>query len=659
MTALSTGALLGDFRIEHEVGRGGMGVVYRATQVALDRPVALKVIAPELAGRDGFRERFVRESRLAASLDHPNVIPVYAAGEHDTVLYIAMGYVEGTDLRALISRAGALQPQRAAAVAAQVASALDAAHERGLVHRGVKPGNILVTPRRGGEHVYLTDFGLTKRVASDSGLTASGEWVGTLDYVAPEQVRGDTVDGRADIYSLGCVLYESLTGHVPFPRENDLAKLWAHIADPAPLATDVVPETPAGLAATAKRAMAKDPGERFATAGELGEAALAAAGDAGAVRPGQPRSTPTRAAATHAPAGTEGAADPALAATRKLTGPGRPARGLLARSRLRALLAPAAVLVAVAIIVALVLTIGKSDNDNPGEGAATATAAGAVAGAPVGVGDSPSAVAAGAGSVWVANTGDETVSRIDPGSGKPVGAPIAVGEDPGAVAVGAGAVWVANYGDGTVTRIDPRAGRAVGAPIAVGAGPTDLVVGRGLVWVATELDRVVTIDPHRGRVTGAPIRVKSGGPLALAGDVLWVADQLDGTLRLVDTRSRAIIGSPIPIGDSPMDLASAPGEVWVAVAGEGKVKRVAFRKGRIRVKNIRTGGRPESLALRRGALWVTDRDNEAVLRLAAGSAERVGEPIRVGEDPAGIAIASGRVWVSSAVTDSVRIVRPR
>jgi DNA-binding beta-propeller fold protein YncE len=645
MTALSTGSLLGDFRVEHALGRGGMGIVYRATQVSLERPVALKVIAPELAGRDGFRERFVRESRLAASLDHPNVIPVYAAGEDDGVLYIAMRFVDGTDLGALISRAGSLDAARAAGIAAQVASALDAAHERGLVHRDVKPGNILVTSRGGGEHAYLTDFGLTKRVASDSGLTASGEWVGTLDYVAPEQVRGDPVDGRADIYSLGCVLFEALTGHVPYQRENELAKLWAHIADPAPSATDLVPETPAGLAAVAKRAMAKTPDDRFPTAGELGRAALQAAPAFG----------------TGARAGADAAVtrSASLAKTRELGSP-REGRGLASASRRSRLIAGgAAGLAALAAIAVLVLGSGESDDAGGLGSPAPSTAAGTVVGSPIGVGDSPSGVATGAGSVWVANSGEETVSRIDPRSRKPVGPPIAVGEDPGAVAVGAGSVWVANFGDGTLTRIDPRSNRPVGRPIAVGRGPTDVAVGRGRVWVATEVDGVVTVDARTGRLRGAPIRVRSAGSLALAGDVLWVADQLDGTLRAVDTQTRAVLGDPVPIGDSPMDLAAGPNELWVSVAGERAIKRVTFGSGGRGVRTIRIGGRPEFLALRQGVLWVTDRDAESVVRLDVGSGAAVGDPIRVGEDPAGVAIASGRVWVSSAVTDSVTIVDPR
>jgi len=244
MSWLAAGSVIADFQIEGVVGRGGMGVVYRAMQLSLDRPVALKLIAPALAADPGFRARFERESRLAASLDHPNVVPVYAAGEDAGVLYIAMRFVDGTDLRTLIRRDGRVAPDRAARIVAQVGSALDTAHDQGLVHRDVKPANILLSNRSGEEHVYLTDFGLTKRSASSGGMTGSGEWVGTLDYVAPEQLRGEQVDGRADVYSLGCVLYEALSGHVPYPRDNDLAKLWAHISDPPPSASEVAPDVP-------------------------------------------------------------------------------------------------------------------------------------------------------------------------------------------------------------------------------------------------------------------------------------------------------------------------------------------------------------------------------------------------------------------------------
>jgi DNA-binding CsgD family transcriptional regulator len=275
MSLLAAGAILGDFRIEGPVGRGGMGVVYHAIQLSLGRPVALKLLAPHLADDEGFRDRFVRESRLSASIDHPHIVPVYAAGEEDGVYYIAMRFVEGANLRATVASEGKLEPRRAARLVSQIAAALDSAHGRGLVHRDVKPGNILLSRHDRNEHAYLTDFGLTKRKASATGLTPTGEFVGTLDYVAPEQLHGGDVDGRADVYSLGCVLYHCLTGQVPFPRENELGKLWAHLSDPPPVVSKLVPDVPETLSALVARAMAKNPAARFASAGELGRAAVA------------------------------------------------------------------------------------------------------------------------------------------------------------------------------------------------------------------------------------------------------------------------------------------------------------------------------------------------------------------------------------------------
>ncbi len=254
-----------------------MGIVYRAEQVRLGRPVAVKVITPGLALDPGFRERFERESRIAAAIEHPNVIPVHEAGEEDGELYITMRYVEGTDLRALITSSGRLDAQRAADVVAQVGAALDAAHARGLVHRDVKPGNVLIAAMDGRDHAYLTDFGLTKRLSSGAGLTRTGEWVGTVDYVAPEQIEGKAVDARADVYALGCVLHHILTGEVPYVRDSDVAKMWAHLKDPPPTVTEVAPEVPPEFDAVVSRGMAKDPDDRYPSAGDLGRAALAAA----------------------------------------------------------------------------------------------------------------------------------------------------------------------------------------------------------------------------------------------------------------------------------------------------------------------------------------------------------------------------------------------
>jgi serine/threonine protein kinase len=254
-----------------------MGVVYRARQIALDLTVALKVISPELAGDSGFRSRFQDEARLAASLEHPNVLPVRDAGEERGLLYISMRFVQGTDLRRVIEDAGRLKPGEVAAIANQVASALDAAHAHGLVHRDVKPENVLIEHTEAGPHAYLADFGLTKDTASQSGLTGTGTWVGTLDYVAPEQVLGEPVDARADVYALGCMVFQMLSGRVPFDRDSDIAKLWAHVHDPPP------PLDPAlGLDQrydeVLARAMANDPDERYPSAGDLGRALQAAVG---------------------------------------------------------------------------------------------------------------------------------------------------------------------------------------------------------------------------------------------------------------------------------------------------------------------------------------------------------------------------------------------
>ncbi len=218
MAALSPGDVFGGYRIEAVAGRGGMGVVYRAVQLDLGRPVALKLIAADRAADPDFRERFQRESRMAAAIDHPNVVPVHGAGEEDGQLYLAMRYVRGTDLHALIKREGPLAPERAAAIVAQVASALDAAHAAGLVHRDVKPANVLLGGSEREEHAYLSDFGLTRLLASETQLTETGQWMGTIDFSAPEQLSAHRIDARADVYSLGCVLHAALVGTPPFPR---------------------------------------------------------------------------------------------------------------------------------------------------------------------------------------------------------------------------------------------------------------------------------------------------------------------------------------------------------------------------------------------------------------------------------------------------------
>jgi serine/threonine-protein kinase len=259
------------YRLEALVGRGGTSTVYRAENPRLGIPVALKVLNPEVAEDESFRERFVRESRLAAGINHPNIIPIYDAGVWEDSLYIAMRYVVGGDLKARV-REGPMPPDRALSILAQAGSGLDAAHARGLVHRDIKPANIMVDSGPGPdapEIAYVTDFGLIKNVQSGGRATPTGEFLGTIDYVAPEQIEGRAVDGRTDVYSLGCLAFECLTGRVPFERENDAAILWAHMQESPPSAASLNPDLPGGVDKALARAMAKRPDDRFRTCGEL------------------------------------------------------------------------------------------------------------------------------------------------------------------------------------------------------------------------------------------------------------------------------------------------------------------------------------------------------------------------------------------------------
>jgi serine/threonine protein kinase len=272
---MDVGSELGGYRIEAEIGRGGMGIVYLAEQIRLERKVALKVITPALADDVGFRSRFERESRLAASIDHPNVVPIHEAGERDGLLYIAMRYVRGSDLKQELAHGG-LDPARVTGVIGQVAGALDAAHANGLVHRDVKPANILLEQAPGGERAYLTDFGLTKRISSASGVTQSGVFVGTIDYIAPEQLQGGAVDARTDVYALACVLYHALTGRVPYERDDEIAKMHAHANLPPPALLEAAPHVGPAFDEVIRRGMAKRPDDRYASAGDLARAAAAA-----------------------------------------------------------------------------------------------------------------------------------------------------------------------------------------------------------------------------------------------------------------------------------------------------------------------------------------------------------------------------------------------
>ncbi len=272
--------VVGGCRLDDVLGRGGMGTVYRAWQLALDREVAVKVV-PLVGGDESHVARFQREAQAAAALEHPHTIPIYAAGEENELLYIVMRLIHGPDARTLIEHEEALAPARAVTLIEQVAGALDAAHRAGLVHRDVKPANVLVEQRDGADHAYLSDFGLVRSVAGSTAVTVTGQWLGTLDFIAPEQLGGEAVDCRADIYALACVLYTLLTAEVPFPRDSAASTAWAHLHAPPPSLDEratPIPEA-GGLTQVLLRGMAKQPDERYATAGELARAARAALAD--------------------------------------------------------------------------------------------------------------------------------------------------------------------------------------------------------------------------------------------------------------------------------------------------------------------------------------------------------------------------------------------
>jgi len=366
---MGPGTDLGEFVLEAVAGRGGMGVVYRARQKTPARVVALKVISAELAEDPQFRTRFQSEAAIAAQIEHPNVIPVYAVGDANGTLFIAMRFVDGLDLRALLATETRLEPARAASIVDQVAQALDAAHAHGLVHRDVKPANILVATTGAREHVYLTDFGVSRRIAGTNALTGTGAFIGTIDYVAPEQARGESVDARSDVYSLGCVLFQTLTGTVPFPVDNDLAKLYAHGSQPAPSMLERDPSLPPAFEAVLLRAMSKRPEDRYQSAGDLGRAAVAAGSGAAvsgpertvAVGAAAPAGTPQTQTAPATPAPSPAPATPAPSPARaQRRGPG-PGRG---RGRGRLIVAGAG-LAALAAAIAVVVVLAGAGSSSP------------------------------------------------------------------------------------------------------------------------------------------------------------------------------------------------------------------------------------------------------------------------------------------------------
>ena len=573
------GSTLAGYRIDSLLARGGMGVVYKATQVALERPVALKVVARELAGQAGFRERFLRESRLAASLEHPSVVPVYDAREEDGELIVAMRLIEGGDLRRTIDREGPLEPGRAIALLGQVADALDAAHAAGIVHRDVKPHNILVE----GEHAYLSDFGLAKAYGGRSGGSAS--IVGTVEYMAPEQWRGERVGPAADVYALGCVLYEALTGVVPYARKE----------------ADVEPELPRGIEGVIERAVSKDPERRYATAGEM----IAAARERQGTAP---------------------------AATRVLT-------DTRSRPFFAWMLGGVAAAVVLTVIAVLALSGGGVSVASPipvgpgplrlatGEGSVWATSGPAgtlsridpdtreVVGEPLRLGSGIAGVAVGEGSVWVSDPRHGDVARIDSATGRVLGR-IHIGGRPGAIAFGGHRVWVADEEGAGVTAINAAGGRVFKRGIVPHAAPLRLAVGAGGLWVSSATTGAIRRIDLGSAVPGPPIPVGRGpAGITVGHGYVWVANSRAESVARVDPSINARLGEPIEVGGRPGGIDAGTDVVWVANASEGSVTRIDLASGEVVGGSISVGADPGAIVVGEEAVWVANNGDGTVTRI--------------------------------------------
>lgn len=600
MAEFSIGSEVAGYRIEALIARGGMGVVYRATHLGLDRPVALKVIARELADRGGFRERFLRESRLAARLDHPSVVPVYDSREVDGELIVAMRLIKGGDLRHLIDEEGPLLPGRALDLLGQVADALDAAHAAGIVHRDVKPHNILVE----GDRAYLSDFGLAK--AFDESGASSASVVGTAQYMSPEQWRGDSIGPAADIYSLGCVLYEALTGIAPFQRAE----------------SDTEPELPQGIDEAIRRAVAKDPARRYRSAGELIAAARAAEGSD--VRPTAVLSRDR---------------------SERTTVPNRSQRwfGRLGGRAAAWLLSGVAIIAAAIAAAALFLRFGGGGPD---------------VSSPIAIGTPPLRITADAQGAWVTSERDGTVTRLDPDTGD-VLRQVTLRPGISGVAIGSKWLWVTDPRRHLLLRLDSKTlqqKKAIdipGAPgsIALSAKPPRVWVadekGAGIAVVNAESDtRIRTQIPPRA----APLHLAVG-----AGGV-WASSSSTKSVRRTDLGTLEP-GEAILAGPRPAGITVAHGIIWVTNPPRGTVTEVDPSLQQVRAQ-VAVGSKPGGIDAGTDTVWVANKGDDTVTRIDLETGEVEGDPIRVGPEPGAVAVGGDAVWVANTGDGTVTRIEP-
>ena len=635
-TGTRIGAALAGYQVEELLGRGGMGVVYRAFDPRLKRRVALKLVAPELSGNERFRERFLRETELAASLDHPNVILVYEAGEHDGQLFLAMRHVNGTDLKRLLAD-GPLEPARVVAFCAQVAEALDAAHERGLVHRDVKPSNVLLDAH---EHAYLADFGLTCSFHAGR-LAGEGPSLGTPAYASPEQILGEDVDGRADVYALGCVLYECLTGRTPFARGSELATLFAHLHEQPLEASRSNPQLPQAIDPVIARSLAVDPAGRHSSCRELIDAARDALG-------------------LH--------------------------DRILVRDRRPLLLGALALLAAATVVIAAAIALRGTDAPKPGLAVTENTLVridprSSVITAVTKVGQGPESVAAGGRTVWVYNWDDRTVSGIDTEtnavrrtrsiSGSP---PHITGSS--SIAADEDGAWVLSNagGQGLLTRV--QSGNELPRELAFPHDPVSIAVVEGVAWVGAKDihgNVVLRVDARAGSVDKViPLRHAAIDPqnphrfirwVAVGGGSVWAL--VGGTVFRIDPATSRVTGKVDLPGDEAVRIGAGFGAVWALtfVASSGKqLVRIDPRTLEI----TRTIDAPDlpgagssftgSFAFGSDAIWWNGADTGTVWRVdprsgAITSTIRLTPPVRgyFSAQPYAIAATSNAVWVTVRV----------
>ena len=618
---LAPGTILGGCRLEAVIGRGGMGVVYRARQLDLDRDVAVKVIAPELVEDEQTRTRFLTEARAAGAVEHPNVVPVHGVGIADDRAYLVMRYVAGDDLRTLVRRDGALAPEQAADVVSQLGDALDAIHRAGYVHRDVKPQNVMIGPDG---HVYLSDFGLAKEALATSGPTTSEHWVGTLDYVAPEQIRGERVDARADVYALGGVLYFMLTGRVPFDRPTDEAKLWAHLHDPAPGRRRRGPGCRTGstpswsgrwrrtrTCASRRPATSAGPRAPRRRAGRRPDRGHAAASrHPGAARP--PR--PAVAGARRARRRRRRSAGCCCATTS--AGRRRYRRRRRGGQRPRPPPAP-----------------------EPHVGLRVPASA-----------SGPARVLVAGGAVWVLSIHEERLTRLDPDTGSRRRVQPFVG-------VGAARLRRARgHGCGSPSArraassvMDARSGELVERipvplpPVHVAAGRERAVGRRAHGAGGPGRPAPLRPDGHAtaGRADGVPRRDRGdharrgrgvGGARAPEADHARRAGRLAGARRRGSTSPRS-------------ELAYGDGHVWASVRGDDSVARIDPRTEQ--VVHTEVGGSPAGIALAGGRVFVASNTRHRVLVLDPVRFRRGAvQALRVPPNPYAVTAGGGHVWVA-------------